>query len=80
MSKRSCISSEGALKARFCEWCVLNGRYRFHPQTTLFQRESHRYISASQGFLPTGQIVNMPQSCVAPGIGAVKNNNLVPVV
>ena len=25
MSKKSCVSSGGALKARFCKWRVLNG-------------------------------------------------------
>ncbi len=37
-------------------------------------------ISISKCLHPTGQIINMSQSCITPGTGAIEYNNLISII
>lgn len=47
---------------------------------SLRQGQGNGYVAAAQGVRPSGQVVNMAQPRIAPGIGAVENHNCVSVI
>ncbi len=48
--------------------------------SSLLQREGRSYIAATKSFLPAGQIVNVTQPGIAPGIGNIEDYDLIAVI
>ena len=44
------------------------------------QGEGHGDVAVAQGFLPSGEVGDLAQGGIAPGVGAIKEDDLVALV